>query len=99
MVNPFSHAQFARELLLALDQPTGFKGGRQLGQAHMSRARKLPADLGKAVIRPNDLAGRCQRDHRRQRRMRHRRLDLAPLDHDIIHQLLYLPPLFLFPMQ
>ena len=86
MVGIAPHAQLARELGPPFDQPACLKGRRQLGHPHMARAGKLPADFGKCIVRPDDLAGRRQRDNGRQRRFGHCRADLAALDLNVLHQ-------------
>ena len=94
-----SHAQLARKLGFPFDQPAGLKSRRKLGQPHVPRTGKLSADIRKRAVCPDDFSRRCQSDHGRQRRMRHRGMDLPAVNHDIVHQLLHLTAALFFAMQ
>ena len=56
----------------------------------MAGAAKLAADFRKRFVCPNDLAGRCQRNNRRQRRVGYRGLYFTTADLNILHQVLHL---------
>ena len=92
MIGLLAHAQLARKLGFALDQPARFKGGREFGQPHVTRAGEIPADLDELIVCPDDFPGRGQGDHGRQRGFGHGFAHLTAVDLDIFHQILQHPP-------
>ena len=99
VVSPSPHAQLPRELGLALNQPAGLEGRRKLGHTHVARAGKMPADLGKGVVRPYNLPGCRQCDNRRQRRGSHRGMYLSTFNPDVFHQFLHISSARIFAVQ